>query len=84
GYTLREIQRNKTLSNRYLTNFAPLSEQELESLACEDYIEDSDVEKFFDKIFSSPTMTSEKAAKKAKKEVKKKESFFKRLFKKKD
>ncbi len=84
GYTLREIQRNKTLSNRYLTNFAPLSEQELESLACEDYIEDSDVEKFFDKIFSRPTMTSEKAAKKAKKEVKKKESFFKRLFKKKD
>lgn len=84
GYTLREIQRNRTLSNRYLTNFEPLTEQDLESLACEDYIEDSDLEKFFDKIFTKPNMTSEKAAKKAKKEVKKKESFFKRLFKKKD
>ena len=84
GYTLKEIQQSKTLSPSYLTNFEPLSDQEMESMACEDFVEDSNVEKFFDKIFGKPNMTSEKAGRKAKKEVNKKESFFKKLFKKKD
>ncbi|MFD1315515.1 transglycosylase domain-containing protein [Namhaeicola litoreus] len=82
GYTFRNLQGNKKLSSQYLTNFAPMSEEALESFICEDYIEDSDFEKFFDKIFNNPEMTSEKAAKKAQKETKKKESFFKKLFKK--
>lgn len=82
--TLQKVQRNPRLKRDYLlkNNFTDTSEY----LACPDFIEDSDIEKFFDDIFKDKNTTFEKASKKAKRQAKKekRKSWFKRVFGKKD
>ncbi|MEN8125446.1 MAG: transglycosylase domain-containing protein, partial [Bacteroidota bacterium] len=80
--TLQGIQKNSTLKRKYSANFQSLPENLNEALACEDYLEDSDFEKFFEGIFGKHETTADKASKKALRKAKKKnkESFFKRIF----
>ncbi len=85
GKTLQKVQKNNTLRRKYLRDVA-ISENAASALACPDYIDDSEIEKFFDNIFKDKNMTFEKASKKAKRQAKKgkKKSWFKRVFGKKD
>ncbi len=82
--TLQKVQKNSGLKRKYLktTGFNDYSN----SLACPDYIDDSEIEKFFDDIFKDKNTTFEKASKKAKRQVKKekRKSWFKRVFGKKE
>ena len=52
-------------------------------LACADYIDDSEIERMLESVFSSDMTTFEKASNKAKRKARKKEKkgFFNRLFK---
>lgn len=82
--TLQKVQNSSGIKRRYLSN--ENFENTSESLACPDYIEDSEIEKFFDDIFKDKNTTFEKASKKAKRQAKKqnRKSWFKRVFGKKD
>ena len=84
--TLQKVQKNKTLKRKYLQPFSSLQEYYTYALACQDYIDDSEIEKFFDELFQNKSTTFDKASKKAQKKAKKqsKKPFFKRLFGKKD
>ncbi len=85
GRTLQSVQRDKTLRRAFGAEFEPLPEEYADALDCEDYIEDSQFEKFFESIFKKTETTSEKATKKAERKAKRKnKSFFKRIFGKKD
>ena len=86
GLTLKAVQKNPELRKKVDGKFAVLSEDQAQKLACEDRIEDSAFESRMEELFKKPGTTSEKAARKAERELKKgeKESFFKRLFKKKE
>lgn len=82
--TLQKVQKNSGLKRKYLktTGFNDYSD----FLDCPDYIDDSEIEKFFDDIFKDKNTTFEKASKKAKRQVKKekRKSWFKRVFGKKE
>ncbi len=84
--TLQSVQKNPILYRKYFENFPDLPEYLAEALSCEDYLEDSEFEKFFDGIFKKHETTVDKASKKAMRKSKKKDqdSFFKRVFGKKD
>ncbi len=82
--TLQKVQKNSKLKEMYFTAFPKLQEESEVFFDCDDFIEDSDFEKFFEAIFNNPETTTDKASKKAKRKTKKKKSFFKRLFGKKD
>ena len=84
--TLQGIQKNRSLRKKYSKAFPPLSEDLTEALICDDYLEESDFEKFFEGIFKKHETTFDKASKKASRKAKKKnkKSFFKRLFDKKN
>ncbi len=84
--TLKKVQGNTTLRNKYFTDFPQLPFEYKDALACDDFIEESDFEKFYEGIFKSKSSTFDRAAKKASRKAKRKEknSFFKRLFGKKD
>ncbi len=86
GLTLKAVQKSPELRKKVDGKFAMLREDEAQKLACEDRIEDSAFESRMEELFKKRGTTSEKAAKKAERELKKgeKESFFKRLFKKKE
>ncbi|MFD0963925.1 transglycosylase domain-containing protein [Pseudofulvibacter geojedonensis] len=74
--TLKKVQHQK----KYHTSFKPLSDEQLESLNCDDYKEKTGLEKFFD-IFKKKDKNFEKEQQKADK--KNNESIFKKIFKKK-
>ena len=82
--TLLKVQSNPKLRNEYFTNFSVFNETTAALFDCDDFIEDTDFEKLLEELFNNPETTKEKASKKAKRKSKKKESFFKRLFGKKD
>lgn len=84
--TLQKAQKNKHINNKFFTAFAELPVAYEHALDCEDFIETTDVENFFDGIFKNKNTTFEKASKKAARKAKRKEkkSFFKRLFGRKD
>ena len=84
--TLQGIQKKSTLKRKYSATFPLLPENLTDALVCEDYIEESDFEKFFEGIFKKNKTTVEKASKKASRKAKKKnkDSFFKRIFGKKE
>ena len=81
--TLQNVQRSNGLSKRFFPPFAELPEDYAYALACDDYIDDSEIERMFESVFSSDMTTFEKASKKAKRQARKKEKkgFFNRLFK---
>ncbi len=64
GRTLQPLQQ------KYSNPFAPLPEELNDALACEDYIEDSDFELFFEKLFKSDRTTLDKAQRKAERKAK--------------
>lgn len=85
GKTLQSAQKSSSFRNAYLKDVS-VSDNDAQALDCQDYVDDSQLEKFFDDIFRDENMTFEKAAKKAKKQEKKekRKSWFKRVFGKKD
>ncbi len=85
GITLQKVQNDMALQSSFDKDFDPLPKSLTGALDCEDFIEDSQIEKFFDHIFKKNKTTSGKAAKRAGRKAKRKNgSFFKRLFGKKD
>ena len=80
GKTFQQVQRDKKLRYQFGKDFPPLPDELAADMQCEDFIEDSKIEEFFERIFSKNKTTSEKASKRARKKTKKKGSFFKRLF----
>jgi penicillin-binding protein 1A len=83
--TLQGVQRSGGLKKRFFPPFPELSENNAYVMACDDYIDDSEIEKMFERVFSSDMTTFEKASKKAQRKARKKEKkgFFNRLFKRK-
>jgi penicillin-binding protein 1A len=81
--TLQSVQRSNGLKNRFFTPFDAIDEQSREALACADFIDESEIERMFESVFSKQATTFEKAAKKAQRKARKKEKkgFFQRLFK---
>jgi penicillin-binding protein 1A len=82
--TLQKIQKNAKLRNEYFTNFSDFNEATAALFDCDDFIEDTDLEKLLDDLFNKPETTKEKASKKAKRKNQKIKSFFNRLFGRKD
>ncbi len=84
--TLQKVQRTKNIKKRYFKAFDPLPVEYEDALACQDFIDDSDFEKFWDGIFKEKNANFEKTSRRAERKVKKKEKkpFFKRIFGKKD
>ena len=84
--TLQKAQKNRNVKSKYFTAFAELPAEFEYALDCEDYVENSDIEKLVSGIFKNKNTTFEKASKKANRKAKRKnkKSFFKRLFGKKD
>ena len=82
--TLQKVQKDKGMKRKYLTTSN--SQYYSDALSCPDHIDDSEFEKFFDDIFKDKNTTFEKASKKAKRQAKKekRQSWFKRVFGKKD
>ncbi len=62
--TLKYVQR------KYSAPFAPLPEELTDALSCEDYIEDSGFEKFFEGLFNNDKTTLERAQRKAERKEK--------------
>ncbi len=83
--TLQEVQRSPGLTRRFFPPFPELPEEYAYALGCADYIDDTEIERIFEQVFSSEMTTFEKASKKARKKARKKEKkgFFNRLFKRK-
>ena len=83
--TLQGVQRSGGLKKRFFPPFEELSEENYYALTCQDYIDDSDIERMFESFFASEATTFEKASKKAQRKARKKEKngFFNRLFKRK-
>jgi penicillin-binding protein 1A len=85
GKTLQKVQKDRTLRKTFSKQFDPLPEEFAGALDCDDYIEDSQIEKFFESIFKKTETTSDKAARKAERKAKRKnKSFFKKIFGKKE
>ena len=85
--TLQRVQGSAGLKKRFFPPFEELAEEDADALACIDFIDDSEIEKMFESVFTPQATTFEKAAKKAQRKARKKEKkgFFQRLFgKKKD
>ncbi len=80
--TLQGVQKNRSLKRKYFKSFDTMTDENSFALNCNDYVDDSEFEKFFDDFFAKKSTTFEKASKKAKRKNKK--SFFKRLFGKKE
>lgn len=81
GRTLQGVTKDNRLRQKYLGDVV-ISEAAASAISCQDHIDDSEIEKFFDRLFTDKNTTFEKAAKKAKKQAKKekRKSWFKRLF----
>jgi len=84
--TFQKVQKNKSMTRKYFQPFADLNGAYTYALDCEDYVDPSEMEKFFDDLFPDKSTTFEKASKKAQRKAKKenKKSWFKRLFSKKE
>lgn len=84
--TLQQVQKNRTLKNKFFTKFETLPEPFYGALDCEDYVDDSDIEKFLERIFKKKSTTFEQASKRAERKTKKKKKkpLFQRIFGKKE
>lgn len=84
--TLQKVQKNRPMARKYFQPFTGLSGDYSYALDCEDYVDPSEIEKFFDDLFPDKSTTFEKASKKAQRKAKRdnKKSWFKRLFNKKE
>ncbi len=80
--TIQNIQKNRTLSKKYFISFDKLPPEYEEELLCDDYVDDSEIEKLFDRMFKNKRTTFEKASRKATRKAnrKNKKSLFKRIF----
>ena len=82
--TLQKAQNNRALRNKYFTSFTGLTLEYEDALNCDDFMDDTEIEKLFDDIFKNKSTTFEKASRKASRKAKNKKSLFKRIFDKKD
>jgi len=80
--TLQKVQNNSDLRRSMFEPFDELLDAYQDALACDDFMEDSDFERFFEGVFKNENTTFEKESKKAERKAKKKnkKSFFKRIF----
>jgi penicillin-binding protein 1A len=80
--TLQKVQNNSNLRRSMFEPFDELLVAYQDALACDDFMEDSDFERFFEGVFKNENTTFEKESKKAERKAKKKnkKSFFKRIF----
>jgi penicillin-binding protein 1A len=80
--TLQKVQNNPNLRRSLFEQFDKLPIEYQDALACEDYLEDSDFERFFEGIFQNENITYDKQTKKTERteKKKKKKSCFKRIF----
>jgi penicillin-binding protein 1A len=85
GKTLQKAQDQTSLRQKYFKD-VEVTEAAASAIDCEDYIDDSEIEKFFENLFGNDNTTFEKASKKAKRQAKKgkRKSWFKRVFGKRD
>ena len=77
--SLKEIENNKLMQQKYVADFPEIPNDLLNELDCEDYKEKTGLENFFD-LFKKKETNFKKAQKKTK-HKQEKESFFKKLFK---
>lgn len=70
--TLQTVQKSNWIKKTYFTKFKELSEEDALAIVCEDYKEDSDLEKFFESIFGSNKTTLERAQERAERRAKNK------------
>ena len=70
--TLQRIQRTNWIKKTYITNFKPLPEELENQMICEDYTEETGLEKFFNNIFKKEETTLERAKKRAERKAKRK------------
>ena len=63
----------KYVQNTYKADFAPLPEEFADALNCEDFTEDSGLEKFLEGLFKKDKTTLEKAQRRAERKAKRKE-----------
>ena len=70
--TLQKAQRNSQIKRTYISDFKPLTEELKNQIACEDYIEETGLSKFFNTIFKKEKTTLERAKKKAERKAKRK------------
>lgn len=80
--TLQKVQSNSNLRRSMFEPFDELNDAYQDALACDDFMEDSDFERFFEGVFKNENTTFERESKKAERKAKKKnrKSFFKRIF----
>jgi len=71
--TLQSVQRSNWIKRTYFTNFKPLPAELSDAFTCEDYTEDTGLEKFFESIFKNNKTTLEKAQKKAERKARRKQ-----------
>ena len=84
--TLQKVQNNSRLRRSLFEPFDELPTAYHDAMACDDFIEDSDFEKFFEGVFKNEKTTFAKESKKTERKTKRKNKkpFFKRIFGKKD
>lgn len=84
--TFQKVQKNKAMTRKYFESFPALSGEYTYALDCQDFVDSSEIEKFFDDLFPDRSTTFDKASKKAQRKAKRdnKGSWFKRLFNKKE
>ncbi len=70
--TLQKAQNNRALRNKYFTSFTGLTLEYEDALNCDDFMDDTEIEKLFDDIFKNKSTTFEKASRKASRKAKNK------------
>ncbi len=68
--TLQSIQRSNWIKKTYTSKFEPLTEELTLQMTCEDYSEETGLEKFFNNIFKKEETTLERAKKRAERKAK--------------
>ena len=69
--TLKAIENNPDLKSQYDSRFKTITPEDIEQLECEDFKEETDLEKFFD-LFKSKDKTFDKAQERAKRKAERK------------
>lgn len=68
--TLQRIQRSNWIKKTYVSSFKPLPEELENQMICEDYTEETGLEKFFNNIFKKEETTLDRAKKRAERKAK--------------
>ncbi len=70
--TLQRVQKTNWIKKTYTSEFNPLPDDLIDTMACQDYEEDSGISKFFNSIFKSDETTLDRAKRRAERKAKRK------------